>query len=84
MHDIYEKKGSYGIENQLPKIIYSSIISMALNTSLKILALSNNSIIKFKQNKNKRDIIERGDVLNYTLRIKFILYFKISRWKVYN
>ena len=78
MHNIYEKKGTYGIENQLPKIIYSSIISIVLNTLLKLLALSNGSIIKFKRSKNKGDIIERGAVLNYNLRIKFILYFIFS------
>ena len=51
---------------------------MALNTSLKILALSNKSIIKLKKNKNKKNVIERGDILNHTLRIKFILYFILS------
>ena len=48
---------------------------MALNTLLKFLSLSNDRIIKFKQNKNKKNVIERGAVLNYTFRIKFILYF---------
>jgi len=78
IHDIYETNGSYGIEYQLPKIIYSSIISMALNTVLKLLALSSDGIIKFKQNKNQEDVIERGAILNHTLRIKFILYFILS------
>ena len=78
IHNLYETKGSYGIENQLPKIIYSSIISMALNTLLKLLALSNDSIIKFKQSKNKDDINEKGEALNHTLSIKFIFYFIFS------
>ena len=78
MHNIYKTNGSFGIENQLPKIIYSSIISMALNTLLKLLALSNDSIIKFKQSKNKDDINEKGEALNHTLSIKFIFYFIFS------
>jgi hypothetical protein len=78
MHNIYETKGSFGIEKQLPKIIYSSIISIALNTLLKLLALSNKSIIKFKKNKNIKNINERGAVLNFILRIKFIFYFIFS------
>ena len=78
MHNIYATKGSYGIENKLPKIIYSSIISMVLNILLKKLSLSNDSIIKFKQNKNKKDINERVAALNCTLRIRFILYFILS------
>ena len=28
MHNIYESKGSFNIEYQLPKIVYSSLISM--------------------------------------------------------
>jgi len=78
MHNIYKTNGSFGIENQLPKIIYSSIITMVLNILLKKLSLSNDSIIKFKQNKNKKDINKRRDDLNHSLRIKFIFYFIFS------
>ena len=78
IHDIYETNGSYSIEYRITKKIYSSIISMALNTLIKYFALSNDRIIKFKQNRNKKNVIERGAVLNYTLRIKFILYFIFS------
>ena len=48
MHNIYENKGSFNIEYQLPKIIYSSFISSFLNYLLKFLALSNDKIIDFK------------------------------------
>ena len=77
MHNIYVSKGSFDIEYQLPKIIYSSLISMILNTLLKILALSNSKIIEFKQNKNRKDVEKRGDELNDNLKIKFILFFII-------
>ena len=75
LHNIYETNGSYSIEYRITKKIYSFIISIALNTLIKFFALSNDVIIKFKQNKNKKDVIERGAVLNYALRFKFILYF---------
>ena len=78
IHDIYETNGSYRLEYRITKKIYSSIISIALNTLIKFFALSNDRIIKFKQNKNKKNVIEREAVLNYTLRIKFILYFIVS------
>ena len=67
MHNIYITNGSYGIENQLAKIIYSSIISMALNTLLKLLALSNNGIIKFKQIKKKKCYRKRSCFKSYSL-----------------
>ena len=78
MHNIYKSKGSFDIEYQLPKIVYSSLISMFLNTLLKLLALSNSGILEFKQNKNKKDVNERGDDLEKKLSIKFVLYFIIS------
>ena len=51
---------------------------MALNTILKLLALSNNSIIKFKNDKTNGDFDKRKTNLENNLRIKFILYFLMS------
>ena len=78
MHDIYINKGSFNIEYQLPKIIYSSLISMVLNILLKALALSNNTILNFKHNRTLINIDKRGKNLIKSLRIKFILFFIIS------
>ena len=78
MHNIYVSNGSFNIEYQLPKIVYSSLISMVLNTVLKLLALSNSGILEFKQNKSKIDVNERGEELKNKLRIKFLLFFTIS------
>ena len=78
MHNIYIKKGLFDIEYQLPKIIYSSLISVFLNTLLKILALSNDGIIDFKQHKNSENIEKKGKDLEDKLNVKFVLYFIIS------
>ena len=78
MHHIYKKKGSFDLEYQLPKSIYSFFISLILNMLLKQLSFSCDTIIKFKQNKNKNNINERSESLIKKLRIKFILYFIIS------
>ena len=51
---------------------------MLLNTLLKLLALSNDGILEFKQNKKKIDVNERADELKKKLSIKFVLYFIIS------
>ena len=75
---INASKGSFNIEYQLPKIIYSTLISMFLNKVLELLALSNSGILEFKQNKNKKGVNERGDDLKKKLSIKFVLYFTIS------
>ena len=78
MHKIYETKGSFNLEYQLPITIYSSLISMFLNIILNSLALSNDSIIDFKNDKNKEDVLKRRDKLIFKLKIKFIFYYFIS------
>ena len=78
MHKIYEDEGSFDFIYQLPKTIYSSLISIFLNSILKILALSSGAIIGFKHDKIKDDVNEREIKLKDSLKIKFILYFIIS------
>ena len=48
MHKIYKNNGVCDLEAQLPIIIYSTLISLLLNSPLNFLALSNDSIITFK------------------------------------
>ena len=78
MHKIYESNGSFDFEYQITKIIYSSLISMVLNKILGLLALSNNIIITFKENKNKVNIDKRREELEKNLNIKFAFYFALS------
>ena len=78
MHKIFESKGKFVLETQIPIISYSTIISAILNALLKLLALSNADIIAFKQDKTKININKRENDLKNKLNIKFILYFIIS------
>ena len=74
MHKIYVNKGSYDFKSQIQIIIYSSLISTILNSLLKLLAISNDSIIKFKQGKiSKNKLEKKGEKLINILRIKFII-----------
>ena len=78
MHKIYKSKGEFDFEAQLPIIVYSTLISMILNAPLNFLSLSNDAIIKFKQEHSKFDIMKRAKYLEKKLNAKFILYFIIS------
>ena len=78
MHKIYETKGSFNLEYQLPKIIYSFLISSVINILLKTLALSNGAIINLKNDKSKDDIDQRRKKLENSLRIKFVVYFVLG------
>ena len=51
---------------------------MVLNIIVKLLALSDDGIIEFKQNKETNNIDERGSKLKSKLKIKFVFYFLIS------
>ena len=78
MHEIYESKGEFDIETQLPIIVYSNIISYILNSPLNFLALSNEPIINFKQSKDNKKIMKKAEKLLKILKIKFSFYFIIS------
>ena len=79
MHKIYESKGQFEFLTQLPIIVYSTLISMILNSPLNFLALSNDAIISLKQeNPENNNIMKKAKYLKNTLSIKFILYFIIS------
>ena len=75
-HKLFEFEGSFDFLYQIPKIILSSLISMILNIVIKYFSLSNDDIIKLKQNKKKSP--EDGVEFMRKLKFKFILYFIIS------
>ena len=68
----------FDIAYELPKTAYSSLISLFLEMIINKLALSNNGIIAFKQDKNKKTVNKRALHLEKTLAIKFSFYFVIS------
>ena len=78
MHNIYKRNGSFDIESEITKILYSSLISMIIDKILGILALSNDVVIKFKEDKTKKGIDKRKKELIKILDIKFILYSILS------
>ena len=78
MHKIYVDKGKYDLVYQLPQILYSTLISIAINIFLKTLALSENDILKLKKTKLQKNEQQIKDALINKLQIKFILYFIMS------
>ena len=78
IHKIYESKGQFELEAQIPIIVYSSLISIILSMPLKLLGLSNDAIIAFKQNKSRINLKKREEDLRNKLLIKFIFYFIFS------
>ena len=78
MHKIYEDEGSFNFIYQFPQIIYSSLISIVINTLLKFLSLSENDLLTFKKSKNNEELKLKGKDLFNKLKIKFLSYFILS------
>ena len=78
MHKILEDEGSFNFIYQFPQIIYSSLISMALNAFISLLALSESEIIALKQLKKNiinKELRKKEKILKKRIRIKFIIFF---------
>ena len=76
MHKIYVDKGSFDFIYQLPQIIYSTIISFALNTVNQLLGLTEENILKFKNERLPlRNLNQKYNKLIKILRIKFIFFY---------
>jgi len=78
IHEIYKTKGNLDYIYYLLHIIYSTIISSAITLLLKLLALSNNSILNLKKIKNSNKAKKESLNVIKQLNIRFNLYFIIS------
>ena len=78
MHKIYEESGVFNIIAQIPQILYSSIISSIINMILKTLSLSENDILKIKNEKGMINTVKKSKIIEKCIRIKFVLFFLIS------
>ena len=78
MHKIYVDKGAYNIIYQIPKILYSSVVSISINMILKLLSLSEKNILKLKQEKNMRNGVYISKNIEKCINIKFTLFFLLS------
>ena len=72
IHKIYEDNGKFNFEYQIPKIIYSSLISIVITIIIKYFSLSENNVINGKKNKDNPEKIIK------VLKIKFLLFFILT------
>ena len=78
MHKIHEDKGAFNIFFQIPQILYSSVISAAINMILKLLCLSEKNILDLKSEKDINNLGQKSKKTRQCLLIKFISFFIIS------
>ena len=75
MHNIYIDNGSFNIVEQIPKILYSSAISIAIQQILRLLALSESELLQLKKEKKLYTTINKSKELKKNLKIKFLIFF---------
>ena len=78
IHKLYEEKGKYNFIYQIPKIIYSTIISSIASIILKKLSLSEKDILKIKKKIYINELKEITKKVKKCNRIKYILFFAIG------
>ena len=78
MHNVYKSNGNFDIILQIPKILYSSLITAIINTILKYLSLSENSLLDIKKIKKVSVCKKKSKTLERCLKIKFIIFFIFS------
>ena len=78
MHKIYIDEGIFSFVYNLPKIIYSTIISAIISFLMEKLALSEKSILDMKNEKNIKDINNNATKTKKNLTIKFAFFFILS------
>ena len=78
MHNIHEKGGEYDIVYDIPQIIYSSVISTFINILLQKLALSEDSFISLKQEKDYEKAKSQVGKVKKCLYIKFTIFIIIG------
>ena len=78
MHKIYKDNGSFNILYQIPQIFYSSIIPTIINMILKTLSLTEKDVLKLKQEKDIKMLINESKKVEKCIYIKFVIFFSIS------
>ena len=77
MHQIYQDGGKFNFVYQIPLILYSLLITSILNTIIKGLSLSENSILEIKH-ENINFLDKKGIEIINCLFYKYIIFFIIS------
>ena len=78
MSNIYEIKGLYDIVEQIPEIIYTSIISSFIDIIIKYFALSQKYIFEQKNKKTGENIeLKKKRIINNLFK-RFILFYIFS------
>ena len=75
MHTIFLEQGKYNLIYQIPKILYSTLISFIMTVFLKILSLSQNELIAIKKEIDQNKSKNLAEQSKNCLKIKLFSFF---------
>ena len=78
IEQIFADGGQFNFINQIPQIIYSSIISFILFSILDYLALTEDSVLGIKKAKVAKVAEKKANDIIRTLLIKYVFFFILS------
>ena len=78
MDKIYEDNGIFKILFQLPQILYSSVISSAIDMILHKLTISEEQILEMKKEKDIEKCKQKANKVKNTLKLKLIIFLVLS------
>ena len=75
MHNIYRHEGKFSINHEIPKIVYSTFISVFINTFIRYFSLSEKNVISLRN--DPININEKEKTIGFfkCLKLKFIIFF---------
>ena len=78
MHKIYQDNGHFNFLYQIPQILYSTLNSRFIDSLIKNFSLSQDSLVRLKQETRKNNIEQKRKKLFLVLKIKFIVFFVLT------
>ena len=75
MHNYFKNNGAFDFLYEIPPIIYSTVISSIINMILKLLSLSEKSILIIKNEKNEIKSIQKAKATKICIIIKFAIFY---------
>ena len=78
MGKINNDEGAFNFIYNLPQIIYSSIISAVINIIIKLVAITEESFIDYRNIVKIEKILKLSSKLKKSFKIKFIIFFIID------
>ena len=78
LHKLYEDKGKYNFLYQIPKILYSTFATQIISSLLEKLSLSQDEILKIKENNNLKEMNKEIKRVIQYITIKCVLFFIVS------